>query len=150
VRLSFRPPIDPGGYPFVHQVRVRFGETDAMAVVHHAAYLLYLEAARVEYLRALGHPYDAIRAEGLDFPVLEVALSYRKPLRFDDLVDVHVVMAEVKGASFQMGYLLRADGEARATGVTVHAAMTSDGRPARTPAWLRHLTTPPDQPLPRP
>jgi acyl-CoA thioester hydrolase len=144
VRLSFEPSTDPEAYAFVHQVRVRFAETDAMAVVHHAAYLLYLEAARVEYLRALGHPYDAIRAEGFDFPVLEVGVSYRKPLRFDDLVDVHVVIAEVKGATFQMGYLLGVDGEARATGVTVHGVVTSDGRPARTPGWLRDLVRRPE------
>jgi acyl-CoA thioester hydrolase len=142
VRLSFRPPTDPEAYAFVHQIRVRFAETDAMAVVHHAAYLLYLEAARVEYLRVLGHPYDAIRAEGLDFPVLEVGVSYHRPLRFDDLVDVHVMMAGVKGATFQMGYLLRVDGEARATGVTVHGVLTREGRPVRTPAWLRHLAGP--------
>jgi acyl-CoA thioester hydrolase len=140
--LSCEPPADPEAYAFVHQVRVRFAETDAMAVVHHAAYLPYLEAARVEYLRAVGHPYDAIRAGGLDLPVLEVAVRYRKPLRFDELVDVHVVIAEVKGATFQMAYLLRVDGEARATAVTVHGAVKSDGRPVRTPAWLRDLAIP--------
>jgi acyl-CoA thioester hydrolase len=143
VRLSFEPPLDPEAYAFVQQVRVRFAETDAMAVVHHAAYLPYLEVARVEYLRALGHSYDAIRAEGMDFPVLELGVRYRKPLRFDELVDVHVVIAGVKGATFQMGYLLRVDGQARATGVTVHAVVTSDGRPARTPGWLRELVRSP-------
>ncbi len=139
MRLTFEPSTDPKAYAFVHRLRVRFAETDAMAVVHHAAYLLYLEAARVEYLRAFGHPYDAIRAEGLDFPVLEVRVSYRKPLRFDDLIDVHVVVGDVKGATFQMGYLLQVDGETRATAVTVHGAVRSDGRPARTPGWLRDL-----------
>ena len=139
MRLTFEPSSDPEAYAFVHRLRVRFAETDAMAVVHHAAYLLYLEAARVEYLRALGHPYNAIRAEGLDFPVLEIRVSYRKPLRFDELVDVHVVVGDVKGATFQMGYLLRVDGEARATAVTVHGTVRSDGRPARTPGWLRDL-----------
>jgi acyl-CoA thioester hydrolase len=139
VRLTLEPSTDPEAYAFVHRVRVRFAETDAMAVVHHAAYLPYLEAARVEYLRALGHPYDAIRAEGFDFPVLEIRVRYRKPLRFDELVDVHVVVGDVKGATFQMAYLLRVDGEARATAVTGHGAVRSDGRPARTPRWLRDL-----------
>ena len=35
-----------------------------MGIVHHAAYLLYLEEARVEYLRHLGHPYGEVREGG--------------------------------------------------------------------------------------
>ncbi len=51
MRASLDPPTDPSAYPFTHRLRVRFAETDAQGVVHHAAYLVYLEAARVEYLR---------------------------------------------------------------------------------------------------
>ena len=68
-----------------------------MGVVHHAAYLPYLEEARVEYLRAIGHPYLEVRAEGVDFAVLEVAVQYLAPLRFDDVVDVHVCWRRRRG-----------------------------------------------------
>ena len=85
MRLSVDPPRRVGAYAFSHRVRVRFAETDAMGVVHHGAYLLYLEAARVEYLRAIGHPYLEVRAAGIDFAVLEVAVQYLTPLRFDDM-----------------------------------------------------------------
>jgi acyl-CoA thioester hydrolase len=139
VRVTFAAPLDPSAYPFVHQLRVRFAETDAMAVAHHASYLLYLETARVEYLRAVEHPYDRQRAEGVDLPVIEVHVRYLRPLRFDELVAVHAVVASVGRATFQMGYLLTVDGEARATAVTVHAVVGGDGRPVRTPDWLRQL-----------
>jgi acyl-CoA thioester hydrolase len=139
VRLSFDPPLDPKTYDFVNQVRVRFAETDAMAVAHHASHLLYLEATRVEYLRALGHPYDRLRTEGTEFPVIEAHVRYLRPLRFDELVDVHVSVASMRGASFQMGYLLLVDGEPRATAVTVHAVVNGNGRATRTPQWLRQL-----------
>jgi acyl-CoA thioester hydrolase len=139
MRVSFEPPLDPGAYPFVHQLRVRFAETDAMAVAHHSSYLLYLEATRVDYLRATGHPYDQQRTEGVDLPVIEVHVRYLRPLRFDELVDVHAVVASVGKATFQMGYLLTVDGEARATAVSVHAVVGAGGRPLRTPAWLRAL-----------
>lgn len=145
MRLRFDPPVDPGVYPFAHQVRVRFAETDAMSVVHHAAYLPYLEAARIEYLRAIGHPYTGLRAEGVDFPIIEVAVRYLRPLRFDDLVDVHVVVASVTGPRFEMGYLLSVDGQPRATAVTVHAVVNQDGRPIRSPAWLRRLAASPGE-----
>ena len=139
MRVTFEPPLDPAAYLFVHQLRVRFAETDAMAVAHHASYLLYLETARVEYLRAVGHPYDRQRTEGVDLPVIEVHVRYLRPLRFDELVEIHAVVASVGRATFQMGYLLTVDGEARATAVTVHAVVAGDGRPVRTPEWLRRL-----------
>jgi acyl-CoA thioester hydrolase len=139
VRLAFDPPLDPSGYPFEHRIRVRFAETDAMGIVHHAAYLPYLEEARVEYLRHLGHPYDAQRANGVDFAVLEAFVRYLKPLKFDDLVTVHLVLGAASRASFQMGYLLTVGGERRATGVTVHGCVDPTGRPVRMPAWLRAM-----------
>jgi acyl-CoA thioester hydrolase len=138
--MRFDPPADPSAYPFAHPVRVRFCETDAMAVVHHAAYLAYLEESRVAYLRALGHPYDALRAEGMEFPVLEVGVRYLRPLRFDDIVDVHVALASARGASFQMDYLVRSAETTCATAVTVHAVVDGQGRPARVPPWLRSLS----------
>ncbi|MFM7146251.1 MAG: acyl-CoA thioesterase, partial [Actinomycetales bacterium] len=93
--MSADPPLDPRDYPFTHQVRVRFAETDAMGVVHHGRYLPYLESARVEYLRHVGHPYTQVRESGIDFSVIEVHLRYRAPLRFDDLVDVHVGIGQM-------------------------------------------------------
>jgi acyl-CoA thioester hydrolase len=134
-----QPSRDPADYSFVHRVRTRFAETDAMGVVHHAAYLPYLEEARVEYLRAIGHPYDAVRdgdGGGTEFPVLEVSVQYRKPLRFDDEVDVSLWVGAVTRTTFQIAYLLAVGGEACATAVTVHGCVDGRGRAARLPAWV--------------
>lgn len=139
MRAAVDPPTDPAAYSFVHTVRARFAETDAMGVVHHAAYLPWLESARVEYLRSLGHPYTALRATGTDLSVIEVAARYLRPVRFDDLVDVHLGVLAVRGATFALCYLLAVGDEARATAVTVHAALDAAGRPVRLPAWLRAL-----------
>ena len=136
MRVSVEPSGRPTDYAFRHRLRVRFAETDAMGIVHHAAYLLYLEEARVEYLRATGHPYLELRAGGLDFPVLEAAVRYRSPLRFDDEVDVHVALAEVSRVTFQIAYLLTLGDRAAATAVTVHGCVRPDGRPTRLPPWL--------------
>lgn len=141
--MRFDPAPDPAAYPHAITLRVRFAETDAMGVAHHAAYLPYLESARVEYLRALGHPYDQLRAEGVEFPVVEVAVRYHRPLRFDDLVTVHIAVASTRAATFQMDYLLTARGSRCADAVTVHATVDAHGRPARVPGWLRALAAAP-------
>jgi acyl-CoA thioester hydrolase len=137
VRLSVTPSTDPADYPFHHDIRVRFAETDAMGVVHHAAYLPYLEEARVAYLRHLGHPYDTIRAEGIDFTVLEAFVRYERPLRFDDVVRIHLTVATVSRATFQLAYLLTLDDQRVGTGVTVHGSVDTTGRAAKTPEWIR-------------
>jgi acyl-CoA thioester hydrolase len=140
-RLSLQPSRDPASYSFSHRLRARFAETDAMGVIHHAAYLPYLEEARVEYLRAIGHPYDAVRSgeagDAREFPVLEVWVQYRQPLHFDDEVHVSLRLGAVSGATFQIAYLLAVAGETRATAVTVHGCTDAGGRPARLPAWVR-------------
>jgi acyl-CoA thioester hydrolase len=150
VRQSLQPSRDPGDYSFVHRVRTRFAETDAMGVVHHAAYLRYLEEARVAYLRSIGHPYDGVRAGDAveddaggpeesgarELPVLEVWVQFRTPLHFDEEVDVWLWIGAVTKTTFQVAYLLSVGGEARATAVTVHGCVDGRGRAARLPGWV--------------
>src|ERR1700721_337572 len=115
MRQSLQPSRSPADYRYVHRLRTRFAETDAMGIIHHAAYLPYLEEARVAYLRHLGHPYEEVRRQGHNFAVLEVAVQYRRPLRFDELVDVHLQAGAVSRATFQLPYRLPGAGEVRAT-----------------------------------
>lgn len=139
MRLDVVPSLDPTAYAFTHRIRARFAETDAMGIVHHSNHLLYLEEARVAYLRHLGRPYTEVRVDGVDHAVLECSVQYRAPIRFDDEVDVHLVLARTTRATFQMAYLLAVGGEARATAVTVHGAVNAAGRPVRLPVWLTEL-----------
>jgi acyl-CoA thioester hydrolase len=127
----------PQEFPFCVELRARFFETDAMGVVHHASYLGYLETARVEYLRAIGRPYDQVRADGIDLAVIGVEVSYKAPLRFDDVFQVHAGTAHVRRATFAMEYLVERAGTTVLTGFTRHAALdAATGRPVRVPAWI--------------
>jgi acyl-CoA thioester hydrolase len=142
VRLSADPSTSPTDYEFTHRIRVRFVETDAMGIVHHSNYLHYFEEARVEYLRHIGHPFTQWRDDGLESPVLESFVQYRRPLGFDDLITVHLALAAVTRATFQMAYLVTVDDDVapvKATGVTVHGCVTTEGRPTRLPTWLRAM-----------
>ncbi|MGI9646762.1 MAG: acyl-CoA thioesterase [Ilumatobacteraceae bacterium] len=144
MRLTVEPSTDPSAYDFAHDIRVRFAETDAMGVVHHGNYVAYFEEARVAYLRAIGHPFTEWRAAGLESPVVEAFVSYRRPLEFDEVMTVHLRLAAITRATFQLAYLVVAPdetrkAEVRATGVTVHGCVTTDGRPTRLPTWLTEL-----------
>jgi acyl-CoA thioester hydrolase len=99
-----RVPLDPVAATSVVRVRVRFSETDLMGIVHHANYASYMEVARVEWLRRRGVQYADWAAHGVHLPVIELSVRYRAPARFDDELDVHVMLAEVGAASVRFGY----------------------------------------------
>jgi acyl-CoA thioester hydrolase len=136
------PSVDPSDYSFVHTIRTRFAETDAMGIIHHGAYAAYLEEARVALLRQRGRPYGGVRDEGVDLAVLEVYVRYRRPIHFDEVVDVHVVLGNLTRTTFQVGYLLTVGTETRATAVTVHGAVDATGHGRRMPPWLAELAEP--------
>ncbi len=99
----------------------------------------YLEEARVEFLKSIGHPYQDVRAGGVDFATLEASVQYRKALYFDDEVDVALVVGAVTRATFQVAYLLSVGGDVRATAVTVHGAVdTAAGRRVCPPGYARN------------
>jgi acyl-CoA thioester hydrolase len=126
-------------------LRVRFAETDAMGVAHHAAYLPYLETARVEYLRALGHPYGELRdRDRIEFAVVGVDLRYHAPLRFDDVFTVTCALAERAHATFSLAYRVELGSTLVLGGRTRHAVLDREtGVPKRLPAWLAALPVEP-------
>jgi len=107
-----------------------------MGVIHHAAYLPFLEEARVRYLEHIGHPYEEVREAGVEMAVLEVMVQYRHALYFNDDVSIHLNPGAITRTTFQLAYLLTVGEEVRATAVTVHGCVDAAGRPARLPGWV--------------
>ena len=126
------------GYTFETTVRVRFADTDAQGIAHNAAYLVWFEVARVEYLRAFAGGYQALRDHGIEAVVLESHSRYVTPARFDDVLHVHTRCVGMRGARFRYEYSIRRDdGTLVADGYTEHACVDAQTmRPTRVPDWL--------------
>jgi len=119
------------------EIRVIYGDTDQMGVVYYANYLRFFEAARNEFIRGKGLRYRDIEAEhGLLLPVVEVAVQYKQPARYDDLVTVEISLTEVRRASARFGYRILRGEALLVTGHTVHACVGLDGRVQRMPEDL--------------
>lgn len=69
-------------------VRVRYCECDPMGLAHHASYIPWLEIARTELLRAGGITYAELEASGVLLVVAKLNVMYRRPIRYDDMVEV--------------------------------------------------------------
>lgn len=118
--------------------RVRFAETDQMGVAHHAAYVVWLEAARVEWMRERGLSYRQLEDSGVSMAVSALTVRYRRAVRFDDLLRVDCRLTAVRSRYGRYAYrLLGEDGALIATAETEHVATDRRGRAVRLPdPWL--------------
>src|SRR5436305_5470426 len=125
------------GFTFSVPIRVRFAETDPQGVARNSAYVVWFEAARVEYLREFAGGYQALRDQGIEALVLESLCRYRIPARFDDELVVHCRCVGLRGARFRYEYAITRGEEIVADGHTEHACVDAQTfRPTRVPAWL--------------
>lgn len=123
-----------------------------MGVAHHASYAPWLEIARTELLREAGMSYAAMEAAGVFLVVTRMEIRYRRPIRYDDVLEVRVV-AEPKGAvrirhTYEIVLVERGGREAErdgkgvpldgvcAVGETELACVDGSGKPRALPGWL--------------
>ena len=105
------------GYSFSTEVVVRFAETDAQAIAHHAAFLVWLEVARVGYLAEHAGGYRAIRERGVEALTTGVELRYLRAAHFDDRLTVWARCVDLRGGC-RYEYAVERDGELIAKGST--------------------------------
>lgn len=119
--------------PYEHtaRVEVRYAETDAMGVVHHAVYPVWFELTRIEYLRTHGLPFTGLEADGWRSPVVSLGLEYLRPSRFGDVVDVHALLSQ-DGVRFRFDYQVMCRAELLVRGHSVHV-FTRNDKPCRLP-----------------
>jgi acyl-CoA thioester hydrolase len=87
-------------------VRVRFGETDLMGIVHHGTYISYFEVGRVEYMRRRGLDYHSWTELGIHLPVVEAYVRYRRTARFDELLCIETRLSELTRVKVRFDYRL--------------------------------------------
>lgn len=118
------------------EIRVRYQETDAMGVLHHANYLTYLEVGRTELLRANGYSYREVEAGGLFLVVVRINVRYRKPARYDDLLRLRTRTTQAWGAKIEHAYELMRGEDLLAEAESTLACVDREGRLQRVPDWL--------------
>jgi len=116
---------------------VRFAETDAQGIAHHAAYVVWLEVARVAYLADHAGGYRSIQEKGIEALTTGVQLEYHLPAYFDDALTIRLRCVDIRGARFRYEYRIEREGELIATGSTSHATVSRETHaPTRVPAWF--------------
>ena len=103
-------------------IRVRYGETDQMGVVHHGNYALYLEMGRTEWLRKKGISYKQMEEDGVMLPVISMALNFKKSALYDDVIKVKTTLRKLPSIKIEFDYeIYNESGDILVTASTVLA-----------------------------
>jgi acyl-CoA thioester hydrolase len=123
--------------PFRHPHRVSYAECTVGDHIYHSRYLDLLEAARGEFLRALGATVRSLQDADCIFPVIEARLRYKFPARYDDLLTIEVRPTLVERVRLNFGHrILNQAGRLILEAETFHACTSRDEKPKRLPAEL--------------
>ena len=130
-------------YPISHvaEIRVNYFDTDQMGVVWHGNYIKYFEMAREELFRTLGLPYAEVEKAGIMMPIVDVAVEYKFPARYDEILHVETRVAEPPRSRIRVDYVITNEaGQVNVVGHTTLAFIdAATRRPCRPPAALRPL-----------
>jgi acyl-CoA thioester hydrolase len=121
---------------FKISMRVTWADTDAAQVVHFSRFFAYFEKAEEEFYRSMGFNFTDMRNKGFWLPRVEAFCEYRKPARFDDMLEVELEVEELKEKAMRLGFKItnKETAELLAGGyLVVVAANRNTGKATRIP-----------------
>ncbi|WP_019241388.1 MULTISPECIES: acyl-CoA thioesterase [Bacillus] len=109
------------------EIEVRYAETDQMGIVYHANYVIWLELGRTQILKDLGFNYADLEKDGILSPVLDVNISYKKPVTYGEVATVYTWIEEYNGIKTIYGYeILNSNGEVAVTATSSHVCVKKE------------------------
>lgn len=80
--------------------RVEFSDTDLAGIVHFSNFFRYMETVEHAFWRSLGGSVVMTQFDRpLGLPRVHASCDYKRPLRFEDLVEMHLLVTELKTRS---------------------------------------------------
>jgi acyl-CoA thioester hydrolase len=116
---------------FVHEMRVRYHETDPQRHVYNARYLEYLDVAMTEYFRELGWPFEQLVELGFDPVVGKVEIEFHRPAGFDEVLAIEVRPTRLGNSSLDLAFAIRTGLDAVATATISYVNFDPDTRASR-------------------
>jgi acyl-CoA thioester hydrolase len=100
--------------------RVEFPDTDMAGIVHFTNFFRFMEAAEHAFYRSLGLSVDWDKADkslGVGWPRVKAECEYKRPLRFEDEVEIHLLVREVRSKAIAYLFIFRKHEDGRAVEV---------------------------------
>src|SRR5438093_7585595 len=95
-------------YEFKATRRVEFSETDMAGIMHFSNFFRFMETAEHGFYRSLGFSVDMPETDPrLGWPRVHAECDYKKPLRFEDLVEIHLLVKEKRSKTLSLQFRFR-------------------------------------------
>ncbi|GIN59761.1 putative acyl-CoA thioesterase YneP [Lederbergia ruris] len=108
-------------------LEVRYAETDQMGIVYHANYLVWMEIGRTKLIEDLGFRYTEMEEDGILAPVVDIQVSYHKPVKYGQPVKIRTWIEEYNGLRTTYGYEIYTNNKDLAvTGFSKHVCVKKD------------------------
>lgn len=114
-----------------------------MGVAHHGSYVPWLEMARTELLRTSGVSYADLERAGVFLVVAKLSIAYRRPILYDDVVEVACNVAGGGRVKIDHAYTLAVierngtpTREEVGVATTTLACVDGEGKVRALPDWL--------------
>jgi len=127
-------------WPISTEIKVNWGDMDALGHVNHSVYAKWMETVRMMYFSEIGmmNLYDDFNIG----PILaRIEIDYELPIVFPDVVTVSTSVSRIGNSSFDMRYKIESlsnNGKSAATGSVVCVVLDySSGMPHKIPLKLR-------------
>ena len=87
---------------------VEFSDTDMAGIVHHAVFFRYMESAEHAFFRSLGLTVAPPKnSTSVGWPRVHTEADFSAPLRFEDEVEIHLLVAEKKSKALTYAFRLK-------------------------------------------
>ena len=112
-------------YEFKTTRRVEFSDTDMAGIMHFSKFFQFMETAEHAFFRSLGFSIDT-RDLQVGWPRVDASCQYKAPLRFEDVAEIHLLVAEKKEKSIRYQFLFKNEGVEVARGSVTTVCVKRD------------------------
>lgn len=111
----------------ISRIKVRYAETDAMKVVHHANYYIYFESAREDFIEKFGIRYKDMEDRGVMMPLVETQCKYIDAAKYGDNLMIETEYDEITPIKVGLKYTVKRESDSKliATGKTLQTFVDS-------------------------
>lgn len=127
------------------ETEAQFYDVDPMNIVWHGNYPRFLELGRVAVLDRIGYGYEAMKASGFAWPIVDMQMRYARPMKLHQKVSITSGIVEWENRlkiAFEIRDVATRDRIMRASAVQVAVDMQTEEMLWETPPALREKLRP--------
>ncbi len=95
-------------FEFKYQRRVEFADTDMAGIMHFPRFFDFMEATEHAFFRSLGFSIvTSLNGRSYGWPRLNAECQYKRPLRFEDEVEIQLLVRDKKAKVITYEFIFR-------------------------------------------